>query len=532
MKLVSSTLITPYLSLLLTIAREQCVHSFTLPSYTNYLNVGQSSSSSNKGTQTQLLAKKQTGSSLIRVPNENKTKPEQGKKDDTESNEEIFGTKFFGGSAIKEELFDAGLEAQADKLQKLYPPKQNKADEQDVDTMTYRRFMDTNAFPDEKARILAQRLQSVINQVLYISNDDGASIGKSIYSSNLKWDTPFSKDASSRIPLDELTNALDFYKRMDLSIISAKSLSDDNSKNVQQVEIKWEISLLWPNVFESRVLITGSSILTVDSSSSDDGTPTILSQTDFLDQGGKDGKDIIQAISAQLQPRFWDLYHIGMTPSAELMPRLAPQKQSKGLFSAYDLFEIPSRLVLQPTVIDTGGRATREAESIPNHAFSSIIKTTGPTAQRYITTSPVEVAIRRTSSEGKSKSIISWNIALPPEYVSYYDEMSLLVSDEDKEIGNEPTVSYVFQPRRLVATIKYGGSAQDSEVTDIRKKLYDQVIKDGLKPKLGEDGRPQFFFLQNDTKACFTGDGGLGMAVYEWRPKSSDPNEVGIELEV
>ena len=56
------------------------------------------------------------------------------------------------------------------------------------------------------------------------------------------------------------------------------------------------------------------------------------------------------------------------------------------------------------------------------------------------------------------------------------------------------------------------------EVTEIRKKLYEEVTKDGLKPKLDEKGRPQFFFLQNDAKACFTGDGG------DW-------NEVGIELD-
>jgi len=61
--------------------------------------------------------------------------------------------------------------------------------------------------------------------------------------------------------------------------------------------------------------------------------------------------------------------------------------------------------------------------------------------------------------------------------------------------------------------------------------LYEQVTKDGLRPKLVE-GRPQFFFLNNDAKACFTADGGLGMAVYEWRPAFVKSNEVGIELEM
>ena len=61
--------------------------------------------------------------------------------------------------------------------------------------------------------------------------------------------------------------------------------------------------------------------------------------------------------------------------------------------------------------------------------------------------------------------------------------------------------------------------------------MYEQIVKDGLKPKLDEGNRPQFFFLNNDAKACFTADGGLGMAVYGWRPEFADANEVGIELE-
>jgi Ni,Fe-hydrogenase I small subunit len=79
--------------------------------------------------------------------------------------------------------------------------------------------------------------------------------------------------------------------------------------------------------------------------------------------------------------------------------------------------------------------------------------------------------------------------------------------------------------------VPYGGFPQDPEVPGIRKKLYEQVMKDGLKPKLDENNRPQFFFRQNNVKACYT-EGGLGMSVYEWRPKFVESNEVGIELEL
>ena len=85
--------------------------------------------------------------------------------------------------------------------------------------------------------------------------------------------------------------------------------------------------------------------------------------------------------------------------------------------------------------------------------------------------------------------------------------------------------------RRRVATVPYGGTPQDVEIADVRKKLYEQVTKDGLKPKVDADGRPQFFFLLNCVKACYTEEG-LGMCVYEWRPEFVKPNEVGIELEM
>ena len=55
-------------------------------------------------------------------------------------------------------------------------------------------------------------------------------------------------------------------------------------------------------------------------------------------------------------------------------------------------------------------------------------------------------------------------------------------------VNNNTRTSY--ESRRLVATLTFGGSAQDKEVSaDVRKQLYEQVTKDGLyKPKL-VDGR-------------------------------------------
>jgi hypothetical protein len=481
-------------------------------------------------TATCLLAKKQSRSTLLNPVKDDDKGGTAGVKEEVE---EVYGTKFFGGSAVKEELFDEALEEQADKLIALYSTnsKATKVGE-DSSSQMYSRFSDTDAF-DPACRNFAQVLQAAINQALYLPLDETqetvtANLPNQIYSPTVEWKTPFSRAKDSKNPLDELTNSLNFFKRVDVAIISAKSIGKTNVNDgnnlsdgkVENIQIRWEISLLWPNIWESRVLLSGTSNVMVDTE-----RMMILSQNDCLDCGGKDGQDVIQAIASQIQPRFWDLYHIGMTPSAEMMPRMNPggSAAKKGAFSNYNVFEIPPRLVLQPTIVDEGGRDARQAEAVPNHAFTCAIKTTGSKAQRYTTTSPVEVSIRRSLDD--ESSLISWNIPLTPEFLSYYDELPL------GDVMDGETTKYCYQPKRLVATLPFGGYAQDKDVSDVRKTLYEQVTRDGLKPKMS-NGKPQFFFLNNDTKACFTADGGLGMAVYDWRPKFAKCNEVGIELEL
>merc|ERR1719162_949802 len=123
--------------------------------------------------------------------------------------EEVFGAKFFGGNAIKEELFDEALEERATKLSKLYPPKDLEEEE---DTSIYNRFMDSEAFDDE-SRILAQRLQTAINQALYEDDGDSSSTSlkvSDLYSPTLQWNTPLSKSKTSKNPLEELTNSIEF----------------------------------------------------------------------------------------------------------------------------------------------------------------------------------------------------------------------------------------------------------------------------------------------------------------------------------
>jgi hypothetical protein len=104
--------------------------------------------------------------------------------------------------------------------------------------------------------------------------------------------------------------------------------------------------------------------------------------------------------------------------------------------------------------------------------------------------------------------------------------------DVEAEPGSAPSSAYVLDPRRRIATIPFGKSPQDPDVALARKQLYEAVTRDGYALRLDGAGRPQFFYLQHDCKACFTAQGGLGMSVYEWRPQWVQTNEIGIELEL
>jgi len=555
-------------------------------------------SSSQQQHSTTILFVKQSRSTLTRPPTSTPPPPsDPSDPSNDDENEEVFGTKFFGGSAVKEELFDAELEENADRMQRLYPRQKKKVirrkpgevEEKDED-LSYERFEDRETFPDRKGKEIGVRLQSAINRALYEVGEDEEDEADEklevglLYDAKMTlddWVTPFrngGKGSGEKVitsssctnPMEGLSAAIEYYKRVDVAIVAARTVEEDDATGRTTLEVRWEISVQWPNAFESRVLVSGTS--TVVTTPDLNPKPTIISQIDTLDTAAPNDstnpriQNIVTSVANQLTPRFWDLYHVSMTPSAELMPRLHPKTggdllSGLGLGIQYKEFTIPPRLVLRPTLVDVEGREAREAEAAPNHAFTSIIRTTGRTGQRFITASPLEVSIRRRprsevytnedpndadhTSEGKKKKlvpVIEWSIPLPPEFLSY-DRSLPLPSLDPLELAEEfesdssfrayaPSCSYVYRPRRRVATVSYGGSPQDADVAELRKRLYERVVvKDKKRPKLDEEGRPMFFFLQNDAKCCFTADGGFGMAVYDWRPEGVKTNEVGIELE-
>jgi len=403
----------------------------------------------------------------------------------------IGGAQFFGGNKQKEEFYDAAAELKSgDGLE--YAGIVN-------------RFEDRAVFDSEETAALASSIQSQIQATLYDTEDQPDMTYS--YASSLQWTSPISKTAT---PMAELEAALEFYDQVDIAITNGKKVDDSTH------EMFWEISVSWPTFWLPRVLLMGSSTVRLDGTS-------IVAQNDKL--SNSENVDLLNQIGSQITPRFWDWYHVGMSPCAERLPLW---NKKKSPFSPVTITEVPARWTTRPSMLETGDRMDRNAQFVPNHAFSCIIKTMGPKRQKYVTTSPVEVQV--ISIPGQPIEF-KWNIPLS---VQFQAQAQWPLPGEDPEAipGCEPKCEYEYMPARKVALMDHTGDPQDDDISDVRKQLYDKVMAmGGVKPKLDESGRPIFFYWRNDTKACYTQEG-LGMVVYEYRPDFTKPNQVGLELEV
>lgn len=414
----------------------------------------------------------------------------------------IVGAEFFGGNKQKQEFYDPEAEMRA--TDNFREPE-----------ATFDRF-NSDAFPTDASRRIGLEVTAHIQSILYNSQPPFSSV----YASNLQWTTPlqFESKAAAKSPLEALRTATQFYRKVDVAITACRPTSSE------QFEMHWEIGLTWPIFWAPRVLLCMKSSVTLNDQEQ------IVSQVDEL----MGGKDLLSLVTSQVLPRFWDVYHIGMTPSAEVSP-LFPVGSKGILPSSYQVHDLPPRWYWQPSLYDVGSREDSNAAVLPNHGFVTAIRTMGPQKDEYVPTSPVEVQLLPVSSSTRLR--LRWSIPVAVSTLASNARLTIpSASDADGDQRNveeeQPACEYVWQGRRRVATVPFRGRPQDSSVSAVRKALYEQVVKDGWKPKLDrETKRPVFFFWQNTVKACYAQQG-LGMAVYESRPSFTKPNRVGVELEL
>jgi hypothetical protein len=436
-------------------------------------------------------------------------------EDDEDAPAGIVGAEFFGGSKQKQEFYDPEAEAHA-------------ADSIRVLESSFDRF-DSAAFSSEAARRLGRELTAHLQSTLYGSEKPFSTL----YGTDVRWSTPLQVEAKRALktPLEALGSATSFYRKVDVAVTGCRQVSSS------QFEVHWELGLTWPIFWEPRVLLCMRSDVSVNEQYQ------IVSQQDEL----LGGKDLLGAVAGQLLPRFWDVYHIGMTPSAEASPRYPVPTKGISLPPSYSVRDLPPRWYWQPSLLDTGAREDSNAAVLPNHGFVTAIKTMGPQKDDYVPTSPIEVQLVPVSS---TQLRLQWSVPVAVETLACNQLLPLPSigddvnadgdgDDDDRDAAasaaelQQPRCEYAWVGPRRVATVPYGGGPQDPGISAARRRLYEQVVKDGWTPKL--DGaaakRPVFFFWQGSAKACYTRQG-LGMAVYEARPGFVAPNYVGIELEL
>lgn len=488
----------------------------------------------------------------------------------------IVGAAFFGGNKQKEEFYDADAERQARGLARATGGG----------VSYYHRMDDRTAFGDDAVAALATSLQTSLNTATSVSalKDSSVAPPSSIsltnaltvaYAETVEWQSPFVDVGSASLPtntknnpLTELARAAPFYRHIHVAVVAGQTIQSSN--DMSTFELQWEISVQWPALWEPRIVLTGKSILTTTQQQqqqneyiiADTTTPAtnananailITKQVDTLDS------DLLfPTIAQQFFPRFWDMYHIGMTPAAEIrIPKPVRRNGWAALLpfaSSYSVVEYPRRLALQPAMVDGGTREDASAALLPNHAFGCVITTMGPAKQRYTPACGVQVQLLfnkkrndnsiQTDDQNEEQQqlqlqntkdgaiTLEWNIPVATEFATTLALPVPATDDSETDPMAQATCRYVVTPVRRVATMSYGGGPQDADISAVRQRLYEQaVVRDGLEPLLDESGRPIFFFAMNSVKACYTEEG-LGMAVYEWRPQFTKPNEVGLELKV
>jgi len=535
-----------------------------------------SSATSAATSTTQLYAAKQTrassASSIV-----------LDKKTDTATNNDVIvdddvpagitGANFFGGNKEKEDFYDAEAEERASVITL---EEDDDADDETVNagkksttttttaaaalaetlsSLSFDRFADRSAFKTDMVAQVAKQMQQLINQALYEDGKkDQSQILQLEYSKSLVWESPLVSvggDSAAASPLQALTQAMEKYRRVDVAVTSGKLLKNGQEKEVV-VQLSWEISLAWPTFWEPQVLITGSSQLTmIPSSTSQDQTTMIVHQqvdsfysddsnTNTNDQKKDLGKEYLQKIvGEQLLPRFWDLYHIGMTASAETLPQYTI---NSGIGGGIKTVQIPGRWMVAPTMLDLDNNRNL-ATALPFHAFNTIVKTVGPTKQRYVPTTPLEIQIINTVDADAvtvSPPLLTWKVPMSVEFQSQVMWPAAMVEDESDDSSSsnnndpsQPTCAYSWIPPRKMAIMEYKGGPQDEGIPAARKRLYEKITSASnsrISPKLDENGRPIFTYWKKAFKGCFTEEG-LGMAVYEWRPSFAAENKIGMELQ-
>ena len=321
-----------------------------------------------------------------------------------------------------------------------------------------------------------------------------------------------------------VAEAAAFFEAPRFDVYGAEELSEATTR------YRWVASGGWPVAWAPRVVVHGSSAVTVDESS---GRAVRVEDDWALSPGA--------VVLGQVAPRFWDVYNLFATPTAE-----RPGEATVGTVKGAKIVRVPPRLALVATVVDvSNSRRQRVASALPDFCFQA--KARDP-SRGATTTAPLAVSVETLpkggeEEQGKPRRLVTWSLPVPSAFgveagSSDLPDLGEFADLKDASlaagVAELPTLRYVFEPEKHLLVAPYGGDVQDSEADALRRKLLDVAAANGLTPKPGPNGgAPPALLRKWQTKLGFTPKGECVYAAYANAPwfLPFDRDDLAIEIE-
>eukprot|EP00629_Pelagomonadales_sp_RCC1024_P017493 CAMPEP_0119272520 /NCGR_PEP_ID=MMETSP1329-20130426/8659_1 /TAXON_ID=114041 /ORGANISM="Genus nov. species nov., Strain RCC1024" /LENGTH=339 /DNA_ID=CAMNT_0007272587 /DNA_START=75 /DNA_END=1091 /DNA_ORIENTATION=+ len=276
--------------------------------------------------------------------------------------------------------------------------------------------------------------------------DGDAAPLRDLLAPSVQWSNPIGDAKSASEALALVAEAAAFFEAPRLDVYSA-------TEEHGAVTYDWVASGGWPVKWAPRVSFRGRSVATLA-----DGR--IARLEDAWDAKPGD------VVARQVAPRFWDLYDLWATPTAE-----RPQEVELGTLKLPSggrarVLRTPPRLAVVASVLDvSNSRKRRVASALPDFAFG--VDTKDPT-RGATTTTPLEVvveALPRAPNATRTERRVTWTVPAPSRLgldpaapdLPPLDEIPL--EDVALELGyaTTPRLSYALTPARTVVAAPYGG---------------------------------------------------------------------------
>ena len=299
--------------------------------------------------------------------------------------------------------------------------------------------------------------------------------------------------------------------------------------NGRKTRYEWVASGGWPVQWAPRVVLHGASVVSWDNEGR---------AVDVVDEWRASPQKLV---TDQIAPKFWDVYDLFATPTAE-RPGEETLDTVKLAGATARVVRTPPRLAMVASVVDvSNSRKQRVASALPDFCFR--VDTRNPT-RGSTTTAPLAISVEalpKSDGETTVRRKVTWRCPLPsrlgldpadPRLPPLDGE--LLDPSLSTGVAVDPSLAYVLEPERYLLAAPFRGDVQDPAVDALRRELVAAAAASGLVPKPGPNGgAPPALLRKWQAKLGYTGDGACVYAVYANTPAflPVDRDDVAIEIE-